>query len=133
MNLIKFVDSCVITRDGGSIKVDEYDNPINIEKIYEGKCRYQEKAKTSGGFSVRTCLVFIPGFIDIKENDIIEIENEMIHKRGIADTVRFIDFPLTGERNMRIELDQVKDVTEEDDEPPLGDGDQDDEDVDYGG
>ena len=113
MNLIKFVDSCLITRDNGSREVDEYDNPINIEKIYEGKCRYQQGMQAFMGISVRNSVLFIPNHIEILENDIVEVESDMIRKKGIASTIRYIDLPLTGEKHTRIELTQVKEVDKE--------------------
>lgn len=111
MNLIKFVDTCVITRDNGSLDVDEYDNPINIEKIYEGKCRYQQGVQAYMGISVRNSVLFIPNHVEILENDIVEVVSDMICKRGIASTIRYVDLPLTGEKHTRIELTQVKEVS----------------------
>lgn len=110
MNLIKFVDSCLITRDNGSREVDEYDNPINIEKIYEGKCRYQQGVQAYMGISTRNSVVFIPNQEKIMENDIIEVEvkDDATKVCGIVINPRYVELPLTSEKVTRIELTQVK-------------------------
>lgn len=43
--VIEFRDTCVITRDNGG--KDEWDNPIDPEIIYSGKCLYEEGGKTA--------------------------------------------------------------------------------------
>lgn len=124
MNLIKFIDTCVIIRDNGSTDVDEYDNPLNIEEIYKGKCRYQQGMQAFMGISVRNSVLFIPNHVEILENDIVDVESDMIRKRGIASTIRYIDLPLTGEKHTRIELTQVKEVSNEGESDNDSDGDQ---------
>lgn len=113
MELIDVDANCIVTRESGGLEVDEYDNPINTEDIFNGRCRYQEGVQAYLGTSIRNSVVFIYRHVKIYENDIFEIETEMIHKRGIAKTVRYIKFPLTGEQHTRIELIQVKDVVED--------------------
>lgn len=113
MNLIKFVDDCVITRDGGSLEVDKYDNPINVETIYDGKCRYQQGVQAFMGISVRNSVVFIPFQIKVMDNDIVEVvvKDNATKVRGIVTNPRYVELPLTGEKVTRIELSQVKDVS----------------------
>lgn len=110
MNLIKFVDTCVITRDNGSKDVDEYDNPLNIKQVYEGKCRYQQGVQAYMGISTRNSVVFIPNQVKVIENDIVEVEvkDDAAKVRGIVTNPRYVELPLTSEKVTRIELTQVK-------------------------
>lgn len=112
MNLIKFEDKCVITRDGGSIEVDEFDNPINVKQIYEGKCRYQQGVQAYMGISVRNSVVFIPKQLKVEENDIVnvEVKDDAVKVQGVVTNPRYVELPLTGEKATRIELSQVKEV-----------------------
>lgn len=112
MELIGVDAECKVTRESG--EVDEYDN-LAAEDIYQGQCSYQQGVQAQYGTSIRNSTVYIYKHVKIYENDIFEIRTEMVHKRGIAKTVRYVKFPLTGEQLTRVELIQVKDVTEEDD------------------
>lgn len=115
MNLIKFEDKCVITRDGGSIEVDEFDNPVNVKEIYNGKCRYQQGVQAYMGISVRNSIVFIPKQLKVEENDIVNVgvKDNAVKVRGVVINPRYIELPLTGEKATRIELSQVKEVLNE--------------------
>ena len=113
MELIDVDADCIVTRESGGLEVDIFDNPVNIEEVFQGRCRYQEGVQAYLGTSIRNSVVFIYKHVKVFENDRFEIETEMIHKQGIAKTVRYIKFPLTGEQHTRIELIQVKDVVEE--------------------
>lgn len=115
MNLIKFEDTCVITRDGGSVEVDEFDNPINVKEIYEGKCRYQQGVQAYMGISVRNSVVFIPKQLKVEENDIVSVmvKDDAVKVQGIVTNPRYVELPLTGEKVTRIELSQVKEVVED--------------------
>lgn len=115
MNLIKFEDRCVITRDGGSVEVDEFDNPMNVKEIYEGKCRYQQGVQAYMGISVRNSIVFIPKQLKVEENDIVnvEVKDNAVKVQGIVTNPRYVELPLTGEKVTRIELSQVKEVLNE--------------------
>lgn len=111
MELIDVDADCNVTRESG--EYDKQDNPIVIDGIYKGRCRYQEGVQAYLGTSIRNSVVFIYKHVKVYENDIFEIETEMVHKRGIAKTVRYIKFPITGEQHTRVELIQVKDVDED--------------------
>lgn len=110
MELIDVDADCIVTRESG--EYDKQDNPIMLDDIFKGRCRYQEGVQAYLGTSIRNSVVFIYQHTKVYENDIFEIKTEMIHKRGIAKTVRYIKFPITGEPCTRIELIQVKDVEE---------------------
>ena len=110
MELIDVDAECNVTRESGDY--DLQDNPIVIDGIFKGKCRYQEGVQAYLGTSIRNSVVFIYSHVKVYENDIFEITTEMIHKQGIAKTVRYIKFPITGEPVTRVELIQVKDVVE---------------------
>lgn len=112
MELIGVDAECKVTRETG--EVDQYDNLI-AEEVYKGQCRYQEGVQAYLGTSIRNSVVFIYKHVKVFENDKFEITTEMVHKRGIAKTVRYVKFPLTGEQLTRVELIQVKDVTEDED------------------
>lgn len=112
MELINVDADCIVTRESGGLEVDQYDNPINNAEVFKGRCRYQEGVQAYLGTSIRNSVAFIYQHVKVFENDIFEITTEMIHKRGIAKTVRYIKFPITGEPVTRIELIQVKDVIE---------------------
>lgn len=111
MELIDVDADCIVTRESG--KYDAHDNPIVIDGIFKGRCRYQEGMQAQYGTSIRNSVVYIYKHVKVYENDIFEIETEMIHKKGIARTVRYIKFPITGEQHTRVELIQVKDVIED--------------------
>lgn len=123
MNLIKFEDKCVITRDSGGVKVDEFDNPINVKEIYNDKCRYQQGVQAYMGISVRNSLVFIPNRVKVEENDIVVVyvKEDAVKMQGVVTNPRYVELPLTGEKVTRIELSQVKEVLKD------GDGDGSDE------
>lgn len=128
MNLIKFEDRCVITRDGGSVEVDEFDNPINVEQIYDGKCRYQQGVQAYMGISVRNSVVFIPKQLKVEENDIVnvEVKDDAVKVQGVVTNPRYVELPLTGEKVTRIELSQVKEVlNEEEGDGNLNEGESD--------
>lgn len=110
MELIDTDADCIITRESGGFEVDEWDNPINVKEIFKGRCRYQEGMQAFLGTSIRNCVVYIYKNVKTMENDVFEITTDMIHKRGIARTVRHIEMPLTGIRHTRIELNQVQDI-----------------------
>lgn len=109
MELIGVDAECKVTRESG--KADEHDNLIS-EDIYKGQCRYQQGVQAQYGTSIRNSTVYIYRHVKIYENDILEIETEMVRKRGIARTVRYIKLPLTGEQLTRVELIQEKDIVE---------------------
>lgn len=109
MELIDVDADCIVTRESGD--VDQYDNMLS-EDVYRGRCRYQQGVQAYLGTSIRNSTVYIYKHVKVYENDIFEIETEMIHKTGIAKTVRYIKFPLTGEQHTRVELIQEKDVME---------------------
>lgn len=113
MELIEVDADCIVTRESGGLEVDEFDNPINTEDIYKGRCRYQQGVQAQYGTAIRNSTVYIYRHVKIYENDIFEITTDMIHKRGIAQTIRYIKFPITGEQHTRIELIQVKDIMED--------------------
>lgn len=111
MELIGVDAECKVTRDSG--KVDEYDKPLASSEIYSGRCRYQEGVQAYLGTSIRNSVVFIYRYIHVMENDGIEIiTSDMIQKKGVAKTVRYIKMPITGDQYTRIELIQVKEVVD---------------------
>lgn len=112
MELIEVDADCIVTRESG--EYDAQDNPIITDAIFKGRCRYQEGVQAYLGTSIRNSVAFIYSHVKVFENDIFEIKTDMIHKQGIAKTVRYIKFPITGEPVTRVELIQVKDVDTED-------------------
>lgn len=105
MELLKFEDTCVISRASGA---DEWDEE-SFEPIYEGACLYQE-AWTDFYYPVveHSSVVFLPS------NDIlIEINDEIVittHKgrerKAYAQSVKDIKLPLYGQEVTRIVLKQ---------------------------
>lgn len=110
MELIKFEDDVIITRDG--VKVDEYDNPITTD-VWSGKGRYQQGGQVYSGFLVRNSALFLPEDVAVEENDkaIVTLTNGR-KISGVVGTVKNVRLPLTYERQTRMELKQVMDVRE---------------------
>ncbi len=110
MALIKFKDTCIITRDNG--KFDEYDQPIT-EQVYSGRCRYQQGVQAYMGISQRNSVVFLDGDVRVSENDVCAItQSNGVRRKGVVKTVRNVKLPLTGKRTTRIELTQDTEVME---------------------
>lgn len=116
MELIKFDEKVRVLRKTNEI--DEYNEVVPDKEVYNGKCRYQQGVKSNAGFSVETCLLFIPATLPLKRNDSVKIElpDYDLKLDGMIDQIRFIKFPLTGERVMRIELKQVVEPAPSEDE-----------------
>lgn len=110
MELIKFEDDVIITRDG--VEVDEYDNPVTTE-VWSGKGRYQQGGQVYTGFLVRNSVLFLPEDVAVEENDkaIVTLTNGR-KISGVVGTVKNVRLPLTYERQTRMELKQVMDVRE---------------------
>lgn len=110
MELIKFEDDVIITRDG--VEVDEYDNPITTE-VWNGKGRYQQGGQVYTGFLVRNSVLSLPEDVAVEENDkaIVTLTNGR-KISGVVGTVKNVRLPLTYERQTRMELKQVMDVRE---------------------
>ena len=110
MELIKFEDDAIITRDG--VEVDEYDNPVTTE-VWSGKGRYQQRGQVYSGFLVRNSVLFLPEDVAVEENDkaIVTLTNGR-RISGVVGTVKNVRLPLTYERQTRMELKQVMDVRE---------------------
>ena len=110
MALIKFEDTCIITRDNGEF--DEFDRPI-IEQVYSGKCRYQQGVQAYMGISQRNSVVFLDGDVRVSENDVCTVTlTNGVERKGNIKTVRNVEMPLTHKRTTRIELTQDTEVME---------------------
>lgn len=93
MKIVKFVDSCDITRLSGTY--DSWDNPI-YDSIYSGECLYEEKNTSNTNQVINnTAVVFIPQSDDlIQIGDIVEITTK--RERIIRGNVRaFRDISLS--------------------------------------
>lgn len=112
MELIHFDDHCEIIRnitdDGGNIDLDYYDEPVEAETIYSGKCCYQSGGQTYQSVSVRNDAVYLPGnAVMVMEGDTVKIRAKSGRLRtGIVKTVRDIELPLTHALYTKIELKQ---------------------------
>lgn len=109
MKFIDFRDSCVISRGG---EKDEWDNPVNPETVYAGKCLYEEGGTSyTRVFTTRNPTVFLPGVdVQVRINDAIEILTEFGREiKSIVKIVRDINMPWrTGVKVTRIELKQAQ-------------------------
>lgn len=109
MQFIEFRDTCTITR-GGSM--DEWDNPIGSETIYEGECLYEEGGTGySRSIITRSPTIYIPGVdVQININDSVEIETEFGRQiKSVVRIVRDINMPWrSGVKVTRIELKQAQ-------------------------
>lgn len=109
MKFIDFRDSCVISRGG---EKDEWDNPVNQETVYAGKCLYEEGGTSyTRVFTTRNPTVFLPGVdVQVRINDAIEILTEFGREiKSIVKIVRDINMPWrTGVKVTRIELKQAQ-------------------------
>ena len=109
MKFIDFRDSCVISRGG---TMDEWDNPVGAETVYDGPCLYEEGGTSyTRVFTTRNPTVFLPGVdVQIKINDGIVITTECgrVITSG-AKIVRDINMPWrTNVKITRIELKQAQ-------------------------
>lgn len=112
MELIKFEDTCIISRVIGS---DEEDNEMTKE-VYTGPCNYQQGVQTYQGVSQRNSLVTLPGDVRIRENDLAMVtQSNGVKKECQVKTVRNIKMPLLGTRYTRLEMQYDKDVTDYED------------------
>ena len=110
MELIKFEDDVIITRDG--VEIDKNDNPITTE-VWSGKGRYQQGGQVYSGFLVRNSVLFLPEDVAVEENDkVIVTLTDGRRISGVVGTVKNVRLPLTYERQTRMELKQVMDVRE---------------------
>jgi hypothetical protein len=109
MELIKFEDSCVITRATGT--KDEWDNEI-FETIYSGVCNYQEGGQTSLSVVTRNDILYLPqNDVLIKRNDVVTATkgNKGRVIKGVVNTTpRDIRMPLSGDELTKVEIKQAK-------------------------
>lgn len=114
MNLIKFRDTCEITRLTG--EKDEWDNPT-YDLVYNGECLYEEGGSYySSQIFVKSPNVFIPRSEElILIGDVVKIVTEKGRVvKGVARGIRDINLAVFGKSEMtRIELDQAQDKKEE--------------------
>lgn len=112
MELIQFDDYCEIGRnavdDGGRTELDDYDEPVEAERLYSGKCCYQAGGQTYRSVSVRNDAVYLPGNpVIVLEGDIVNVKTKRGRtRRGVVKTVRDIEMPLTHALYTKLELDQ---------------------------
>ena len=110
MELIKFEDSCVISRADG---YDE-DGGETFKEVYKGKCNYQQGVQTYREWSQRNSVVVLPGDVRIRENDVaIVTQSNGVRKECQVKTVRNVKMPITGERFTRLEMEYDKEVSDE--------------------
>lgn len=112
MELIRFDDRCTISRnvtdDGGRIVLDDFDEPVEADKIYSGVCCYQAGGQTYQSVSVRNDVVYLPSnAVIVMEGDIVDVNTKRgRNRKGIVKTVRDIELPLTHALYTKIELKQ---------------------------
>lgn len=109
MRLIGFRDTCIIERGGGK---DEWDNPVDPEVIYDGKCLYEEAGTGySRSMITRNPTVYLP------ENDALVLINDSVRIvtekgreiKSVARIVRDVNLPWqAGIKCTRIELKQAQ-------------------------
>lgn len=106
MELLKFEDTCIISRPSG--QKDEWDD-IAEENIYNGPCMYQE-AWTDFNYPVEehSSVVFLPSNdILINVNDKFSITTRKGRTRvAYAESIKDIKMPLYGKEYTRIALKQ---------------------------
>lgn len=111
MDLITFRDQCTITRtlinENGAPIYDEYDEPIT-ELVYEGNCYYQSGGQINLSITVGNDRVYLPlNDVAIYADDMIDILTvQGRRRRGVVNTVRDIEMPLTHELLTHIEVKQ---------------------------
>jgi hypothetical protein len=109
MELIKFEDSCVITRATG-IK-DEWDDE-RYETIYSGVCNYQEGGQSATEPLVCVGVLYLPqNDVLIKRNDVVTVVkgNKGRRIKGVVNTTpRDIRMPLSGDELTKVEVKQAK-------------------------
>lgn len=108
--VIEFRDTCVITRDNGG--KDKWDNPIDPEIIYSGKCLYEEGGTGySRSIITRSPTVYLPGNdVMVLINDAITVTTEQGRTvKAIAEIVRDINMPWRANVKVtKIELKQAQ-------------------------
>jgi hypothetical protein len=110
MDLLKFEDTCIVSR---VTEIDAHDTEYTTD-VYSGACAYQQGVQTYQGISQRNSVVFIPGFVRIKENDTVRVVAVCgVAKEGKVNTVRNVQLPLSNNAFTRIELKYDTDVTED--------------------
>lgn len=109
MELIKFDDACIISRVTG---IDECYSEIT-KTVYNDCCNYQQGVQTYAGISQRNSLVFLPGDVRIRENDLaIVTESNGVKHECKVKTVRNVKLPLIGTRYTRLEMEYDKEITD---------------------
>lgn len=105
MELIKFEDSCVISRADG---YDENGGEV-FKEVYNDKCNYQQGVQTYREWSQHNSVVVLPGDVRIHVNDvaIVTEENGVKHECKV-NNVRNVKLPITGERFTRLEMEYDK-------------------------
>lgn len=112
MELIKFEDSCIISR---AVGIGEHDEEIT-EEVYNNRCNYQQGVQTYQGISQRNSLVTLPGDVRIRENDLaIVTQSNGVKKECKVKTVRNVKMPIVGTRYTRLEMEYDKDITDYED------------------
>lgn len=106
MELLKFEDHCMVTRDSG--RYDEFDNPIEASTIYDGACMFQAGGQTSLSIVTRNDVVYLPSNdVIIEANDVIDVVTARGRRRyGVVNNARDIEMPLTHELLTKIEIKQ---------------------------
>lgn len=112
MELIKFDDTCIISRANG---YDEDGGETTVE-IHRGSCNYQQGVQTYQGLSQRNSLVMLPGDVRIRQNDLaIVTESNGVKHECQVKTVRNVKMPLTGKRLTRLEMEYDKEIIDSED------------------
>lgn len=107
MQLVQFKDDIRVER--ATTEKDEWGRE-KTEFIYEGKARYQQGGQVYRGLLITNSVLFFPLDIFLKENDIvfITLHNGLV-KRGVVGNIRYIEMPLSSDKETRMELKQVQD------------------------
>ena len=112
MELIKFEDSCIISRANG---YDEEGGETTRE-VFTGPCNYQQGVQTYQGISQRNSLVTLKGDVRIRQNDLaIVTESNGVRHECQVKTVRNVKLPLVGTRYTRLEMEYDKEIIDNED------------------
>ncbi len=107
MELIRFEDSCVISRADG---YDE-DGGEALKEVYSDRCSYQQGVQTYREWRQRNSVVILPGDVRIRENDLaIVTQGNGVRKECRVKTVRNVKMPITGERFTRLEMEYDREL-----------------------
>lgn len=105
MSDLSYPDKCVITRSTG--ESNEFDQLLDSEEIYSGKCDWQQGGQTSQSIITHNDVVYLPGYVMVKDNDEIFVTNRHGRQRkGVVKLANDLDLDLTDDCVTEIEIKQ---------------------------